>query len=83
MRIGSLTAELDDLIAAVFAEHGNMYVTGWESQFTLQPGIDAIFVEAPNSAAALSMPYVPVLACGERSNWQAAPSGGGYRLDVP
>src|SRR5699024_5016664 len=47
MRIGGLTAEPDDLIAAVFAEHGNMYVTGWESQFTLQPGIDAIFVEAP------------------------------------
>ena len=47
MGIGSLAAEPDDLVTAVFAEHGDMYFAGREPQLVLQPGIDALSVEAP------------------------------------
>src|SRR5699024_9008566 len=45
MRNSGLAAKPDDLITAVFAEHGDMYFAGREPQLVLQPGIDALSVE--------------------------------------
>ena len=42
-----MEAETDDLVAAVFAKHGNMYFTGRESQLVLQPVINAFLVKPP------------------------------------
>lgn len=47
MRSNGLAAEANNLITAIFAEHGDMYIAGWETQLVLQPGIDAFFVDAP------------------------------------